>query len=267
MHLSIYGGSGRNNGGSCSSSNSVVDLSDYVTLDTAQEITGQKTFQSVNNILNASQVVTNSITTNIIFSASNSLDVNASSLVTLVTPNVYATGDLSAKSATITENITVGSNNTNILIRSDFANNILTLGGAGGKVQYVPAYNPFGPTDINRGIPSSENIVNLTPHIELITLLINNDAGYVTGLLPIRNPDPLNTNTAIFPSVYYGYSGSAGTYDLAATSGAMGTIVISEITTGTFRYGLTKGTGDNMNVYIQFLVVYSLVNSDYPKTY
>jgi hypothetical protein len=71
----------------------------------------------------------------------------------------------------------------------------------------------------------------------------------------------------VFPSIYYGYSGSGGTYNATNTSGAMKQIVIAGITSTNFSYYFQKDTGDNVNIYINFLIVYQMPNSDYAKSY
>jgi len=74
------------------------------------------------------------------------------------------------------------------------------------------------------------------------------------------------TDYSVFPSIYYGYTGSSGTYNATATSGAINQIIITGITNTQFTWTLEKTTGDNVNVYLLFLVVYS-VSSNYPKVY
>lgn len=75
-----------------------------------------------------------------------------------------------------------------------------------------------------------------------------------------------STNYAVFPSVYYGYSGSSGTYNATDTSSAMNTIVISNITSTHFDFHVSKSTGDNVNVFIVFMVVFSS-SLNYSKSY
>jgi len=74
------------------------------------------------------------------------------------------------------------------------------------------------------------------------------------------------TNYSVFPSIYYGYTGSSGTYNANETSNAIKQIIITGITSSQFTWTLRKTTGDNVNVYLLFLVVYS-VSSNYPKVY
>jgi hypothetical protein len=73
------------------------------------------------------------------------------------------------------------------------------------------------------------------------------------------------TNYAVFTSIYYGYSGSDGTYPATKTSSAVNNIVIYGITSSQFSWTLEKSTSDNVNIYLVFMVVFS--NSlDYPKS-
>jgi hypothetical protein len=67
--------------------------------------------------------------------------------------------------------------------------------------------------------------------------------------------------------VYYGYTGSGGTYNAVDTSGAINPIVISDITSSSFVVNFKKGTGDNVNIYVTFFVAYQIAGSDYPKVY
>jgi hypothetical protein len=71
----------------------------------------------------------------------------------------------------------------------------------------------------------------------------------------------------VIPSIYYGFGGSGGTYTALETSGAMGQIVISSITSTQFTWNVEKSTGDNVNIYLTFLVIYNIGGSNYPKSY
>ena len=72
------------------------------------------------------------------------------------------------------------------------------------------------------------------------------------------------TNYAVFPSLYYGYSGSSGTYHVFDS---YFNINVSNFTSTQFFCNIKKGNGDNANVYIQFLVIYDMVGTDFPKSY
>jgi len=56
---------------------------------------------------------------------------------------------------------------------------------------------------------------------------------------------PGTTNYAVFPTIYYGYSGSGGTCNAADSSTAMKPIVITSITSTGFSYVFEKTAGNN----------------------
>ncbi|RZK47945.1 MAG: hypothetical protein EOO99_11880 [Pedobacter sp.] len=60
--------------------------------------------------------------------------------------------------------------------------------------------------------------------------------------------------------------GSSGTNNATNTSSTCGQIVISNRTATSYDWNLSKGDGDNVNIYLVFLVVYNL-DSDYPSSY
>jgi len=72
---------------------------------------------------------------------------------------------------------------------------------------------------------------------------------------------------AVFPSIYYGYSGSGGTYTAEQTAKNTSTIVIYNITNTSFSFVITKSNDDNVNIYITFLIVYNISGMYYPKSY
>lgn len=74
------------------------------------------------------------------------------------------------------------------------------------------------------------------------------------------------TNYAVFSSVYYGYTGTSGTYSALETSEVLHTIVISDIQNTQFTWNLIKSSGNNVNIFIIFMVVWNS-SLDYPKSY
>jgi cytoskeletal protein CcmA (bactofilin family) len=88
-----------------------------------------------------------------------------------------------------------------------------------------------------------------------------------SGTLNLQHNTTNTDQYVVFPSVYYGFTGSSGTYDAKGSSGAIEPIVISNITASSFKWNLEKSTADNVNVYLVFLVVYGVSNSDFPKSY
>ena len=91
---------------------------------------------------------------------------------------------------------------------------------------------------------------------EVVFVQITGNGSTATGTVAITNTTQTN-NYTVYPSIYYGYTGSGGTYDAVDTAGAFSQIVISNRTTANFQYSTQKTTGQNVNVYIQFLVVYT----------
>ena len=74
------------------------------------------------------------------------------------------------------------------------------------------------------------------------------------------------TNYAVFSSIYYGFSGSDGTYDDNSTSAAVKTMVIYDIKKTYFKWVFSHGTSENLNIYVVFMVVFNS-DLDYDKSY
>jgi hypothetical protein len=73
------------------------------------------------------------------------------------------------------------------------------------------------------------------------------------------------SNYAVFPSLYFGQtSGSSGTY---GPFNSFFNINVAYFTSTDFRANIQKDSGDNANVYIQFLVIYDMIGTDFPKNY
>lgn len=107
---------------------------------------------------------------------------------------------------------------------------------------------------------------NTTNSMEFLYYNLTGDASSASGVMTLTANSTNTTNYAVYTSVYYGYSGSSGTNNAINSAGTMSSIVISSITSTNFTYNLQKGTGDNVNLYLTFMVVYN--NSlDYPKSY
>jgi len=132
-------------------------------------------------------------------------------------------------------------------------------------VNGVAQYSPVG--NGGRIIPSAPSLsATAPPCFEILTYqLLGGDLVRSETMTLAHNV--LNTsNYSVFPSIYYGFTGSAGTYDAAGTSGAIKQIIISLITSTNFVWTLEKDGSDNVNVYLQFLIVYGMSGTDYPKT-
>jgi hypothetical protein len=75
-----------------------------------------------------------------------------------------------------------------------------------------------------------------------------------------------DANYMVFTSVYYGFSGSGGTYNQTTSSGAINTVIIFDVTTTSFSWVFTKGTGNNSYVYLVQMLVRS-PSLNFPKDY
>jgi hypothetical protein len=111
---------------------------------------------------------------------------------------------------------------------------------------------------------SNNDLINVFPVTRFYYYNLQGNQATPSGTIYLD--DDYGTNYAVFTSIYYGYSGSSGTYNATDTSGAVKNIVIEYISNTQFTWTLQKSTGDNVNIYLVFMVVYS--NSlDYPKSY
>jgi hypothetical protein len=103
--------------------------------------------------------------------------------------------------------------------------------------------------------------------MEIVYYNLKGNAGDVQETMPIYHNATSTTNYSVFPSIYYNYSGSGGTYDQFQTSSAIQNIVIGTRASNSFIFALNKATGDNVNCYLVFLVVYNAPISNYPTSY
>lgn len=102
--------------------------------------------------------------------------------------------------------------------------------------------------------------------LEIQYFQLTGNATSVSDTINLSNGNG-TTNYAVFPSVYYGYGGSGGTYNLNDSCATMANeIIISNRTAGSFNFNVNKSNGDNTNVYLLFLIVYS-PQANYPVSY
>ena len=107
-------------------------------------------------------------------------------------------------------------------------------------------------------------LLSVVPSFEFIAYQLGGNAGSVSIPIGLGANFTGTTNYAVFPSFYYGFSGSTGTYNLNDTLNALTTnIIISAISSSSFVFNLNKTTGNNVNIFITFLVVYNAVGTDY----
>jgi hypothetical protein len=121
-------------------------------------------------------------------------------------------------------------------------------------------------TNYTSGNYSNSDLINVFPVTKFYPVYVTTGSdGTKSGTVSITNG--YNTNYAVFSSIYYGFTGSSGVYNAADTSSAMNQIVINNITTASFDWVFKHSTGDNLNIYIVFMVVYNDTELTYPKSY
>ena len=113
---------------------------------------------------------------------------------------------------------------------------------------------------------NNTDLSEIFPPFEILYYNLGQNNPNVTVQINLNKNKSSTTDYAVFPSIYYGWKGSSGTYNALETSSAVKSIVISEITTTSFKFNLQKSTGDNVNIFLIFLVIYSST-ANYPKSY
>ena len=108
---------------------------------------------------------------------------------------------------------------------------------------------------------------NTNSNMEIVYFHVTGNAGSVSQTMELYQNTTGTTNYSVFPSFYYGYGGSGGTYDIGGSCGSVSEIMITERQSGTFGWYMNKTTGDNINIYVVFLVIYNVSSSDYPSSY
>jgi hypothetical protein len=160
-----------------------------------------------------------------------------------------------------------GGGGTDPSSRINFTTNATTEFGVSHQfVNCVAQYDPVGQAE--RLIPSIPSLsASIAPCFEVLTAHITGGGSSDNPTFVLQHNIHGTTNYAVFPTVYYGYSGSSGTYDLSGTSGTIQQMVVNSITATQFNVFFNRGSGDNLNVYVSCLVVYDAPNTDYPKAY
>ena len=109
--------------------------------------------------------------------------------------------------------------------------------------------------------PSSSNM-------EILYYNLRGNAASVQETMTLAHNSSSKANYSVFPSIYYNFSGSGGTYDANQTSQALHSIVIGAQTASSFNWTINKATADNVNCYLVFLVIYSSASTTtYPSYY
>jgi hypothetical protein len=121
------------------------------------------------------------------------------------------------------------------------------------------------------GTITSSNAVPVTTtggSMEIRFDTLTGDGANKSGTIQLLNNPAENTNYAVFPSIYDGYTGgSSGTYTLSQTSSAIKQIVISDKKDTQFTWNLSKDNADNVNCYLIFLIVYGVPDCGYAASY
>lgn len=114
--------------------------------------------------------------------------------------------------------------------------------------------------------PSASSTV--PPAFEVLNVQLTGASGNRSGTLTLQHNLSNTTNYAVFPSIYYGYGGSGGTFNAIQTTVALSQIVIQNITSTQFEWNITQtNTSDNINIFLVFLIVYNMTGTTYPKSY
>lgn len=102
---------------------------------------------------------------------------------------------------------------------------------------------------------------------ETVSYHVTGNADKVTDIIYLSANPSGTANYTVLSSFYYGYSGSGGTYDYGASATAITSApLISAQTSTSFKFYFSKSTGDNINVYLNFVIVYAPV-STFPLAY
>lgn len=112
------------------------------------------------------------------------------------------------------------------------------------------------------GTVSSSNSNNYT---EFHYVSGGGDAQDFSGTITLNNGGQNSTNYAVFTSIYDNLpQGSGGTYNSSQTSSALHQVIIQTITKTSFQFIINKATGDNVNLTVVFMVIFSSALA-YPK--
>jgi len=182
-----------------------------------------------------------------------SKNLNVSGTTTLKNTNVNGDCDISG-------NVNIGGieNITNTTNATSHTTGCLVLGGGCGIAKDLYVHGNIYAT----GNVSSADTNNYE-EFHFYNLRGNGSNGSSTITL---NNNQNTTNYMVFPSIYYGYTGSSGTYNANSSSSALQNIIIYNITKSSFDWVVNKDTADNVNLYICFHVIFSNA-LNFPKTY
>jgi hypothetical protein len=86
--------------------------------------------------------------------------------------------------------------------------------------------------------------------------------------IPLTNNVDGTINYIVRLQLYFGYTGSSGTWGYKDTSTTIGNWIIhNRTTTGIYIYASKSGSGDNLSVYLNCLGLYDTKGTDSPASY
>ena len=122
---------------------------------------------------------------------------------------------------------------------------------------------------VSRAVQSSDyNNVAVQPiSMETMSVKVTGITNKITLTMTLAQNYASTSNYMVFPSAYYGHTGSSGTYNAQGTASALNNSIIFDRNPLNFKCYCAKATNDNVNIYITFLVVYNGGGSNYPASY
>jgi len=142
------------------------------------------------------------------------------------------------------------------------------VGGITTSTLTATGQSTLANVNVSGNLNVTGQITSGTPsNMEIVYYKLQGQAASVTQTIALQKNTSATTNYSVFPSLYYGFSGSGGTYDANGTSGALQNIVVTTRTASSFSWTLQKATSNNVNVYVVFLVIYNASSSLYPSSY
>jgi hypothetical protein len=142
------------------------------------------------------------------------------------------------------------------------------VGGITTTTLTATGLSTLATVNVNGNLTVTGNKSSATPsNMEILYFHLLGNAANVVETMTLALNASATTNYSVFPSLYYNYAGSSGTFNALSTSGSLNNIVIGARTASSFSWSLNKATGDNVNAYVVFLVIYNASSSNYPNSY
>lgn len=153
----------------------------------------------------------------------------------------------------------------NVYVQADGTN---TRNNIKGDINLLNTYRMKINNDVERVVPTAPALTTaVVPSFEFKAVRVTGNASSASGTITLSSNISNSTDYFVFPSIYYGYSGSAGTYNATNTSQNVGNVIITNIAANQFQWTIGKNTGDNVQIDICFLIVYNMVGQDSAKSW